>query len=121
MALPPRTANTMSDAIALSSPNGRMSKRAREAAQKRLGEALFGKGGLIPYALPPQPSKATRMREQAARLRDLASRGMSVRRFTKESARLEIEADELDRSATQHGAANPNSAGVSAAIVPKSL
>jgi hypothetical protein len=32
----------MADAIALSSPSGRMSKRARTAAQSRLADALFG-------------------------------------------------------------------------------
>lgn len=46
MSLPPRTLDTMSDAIAIASPNGRMSKRAKEAAEKRLSEALFGPGGL---------------------------------------------------------------------------
>lgn len=121
MALPPRSADTMSFAIALSSPNGRMSKRAKASAQKLLGEMLFGKGGLIPYSLPPQPSKQTRLREQAARLRDLASRGMSSRKFNKEADRLEIEAADLDRSATQHGPPNPNSAGIPAASVSKPI
>lgn len=40
--LPARTADTMSDAIALDSPNGRMSKRAKDAASRRLAVALFG-------------------------------------------------------------------------------
>lgn len=44
--LPPRTANTMSDAIAMSSPSGRMSKRAKSAATKALSVALFGPNGL---------------------------------------------------------------------------
>ncbi len=44
--LPKRTANTMSEAIALASPSGKMSKRARQAAEKRLSEALFGPNGL---------------------------------------------------------------------------
>jgi hypothetical protein len=92
MALPPRTADTMSLAIALSSPSGRMSKRARQAAEKRLAVALFGESGLIPRALPPQPSKKERLLQQAARLRDFAARGMSVRKFTKEADRLDAEA-----------------------------
>ncbi len=33
-----RSADTMSDAIALSSPSGRMSKRARKAAEGRSGD-----------------------------------------------------------------------------------
>jgi hypothetical protein len=95
MTLPKRTADTMSDAIALSSPDGRMSKRARSAAEKRLRDALFGdedlKGGPT-----PQPSRRERLIAQAARLRDLASRGMSRRKFTKEADRLEAEAARLE-------------------------
>lgn len=89
--LPPRTADTMSMAIALSSPSGRMSKRARAAAEKRLAEALFGTGG-IPRPEPKQPSNKERLLQQAARLRDLAARGMRVSAFTKEAVRLEAEA-----------------------------
>ena len=37
-----RRGATMADAIALSSPSGRMSKRARKAANAVLGDALFG-------------------------------------------------------------------------------
>ena len=48
MTEPKRTLDTMSEAIALSSPSGRMSKRAKDLAVKRLGEALFGPGGLQP-------------------------------------------------------------------------
>ena len=40
--LPKRDADTMSEAIALSSPSGRMSKRARTQANKRLALMLFG-------------------------------------------------------------------------------
>lgn len=44
--LPPRTADTMSEAIAMSSPSGRMSRRAYAQASRRLAESLFGsKGG----------------------------------------------------------------------------
>jgi len=92
--LPPRSYDTMSDAIALSSPNGRMSSRARKAAEKRLALALFGKGG-IPRSLPPQPSKAERLLRQARTLRDLAARGMSTAKFNREADRLEAEAAAL--------------------------
>lgn len=92
MSLPPRTADTMSDAIALSSPNGRMSKRAKKAATDRLARALFGD---YKEPAPPQPSKREVLLRQAARLRDLANRGMSVRKFNKEAARLEALAGSL--------------------------
>lgn len=78
----------MSDAIALSSPSGRMSTRARAAAQQRLGRALFGPGGLQREPTP-QPSERDRLLAQAARLRDLAARGMKPRAYSKEAARLE--------------------------------
>jgi hypothetical protein len=89
MTLPPRTADTMSEAIAISSPSGRMSKRARAAADKRLHDALFG---TEPYdlrgtaAVEPQRDRLLR---QAATLRGLAARGMSARKFTREAERLE--------------------------------
>lgn len=92
---PKRTADTMSEAIALSSPSGRMSKRARAAAQKRLGEALFGPGGLQ-RPVVPQPSKKESLLRQAKNLRDLAARGMSIRRFTKTAELLEAEAAALE-------------------------
>lgn len=86
--LPKRTADTMSDAIALSSPSGRMSKRARKAAEKRLSLALFGPNG-IPKKLPPQPSEAERLLRQAKTLREVAARGMKTRAYNKEADRLE--------------------------------
>jgi hypothetical protein len=89
--LPPRTADTMSMAIGMSSPNGRMSKRAQEAARKEISLALFGEGGLQ-RARPPQPSRKDCLLREAANLRDLAARGMKVRAFTKEANRLEAEA-----------------------------
>lgn len=96
MPLPPRTLDTMSDAISLSSPNGRMSKRAKQAAQKALGVALFGENGLQRPPLPAQPSKAERLRWRIRFLRDLAARGMSKRAFTKEADALEVELNKLD-------------------------
>ena len=94
MTLPPRTADTMSEAIALSSPSGRMSNRARAATQKRLALALFGPGEL-PRAKCPQPTERERLLQQAAQLRDLASRGMRPRALTKEADALERRAMEL--------------------------
>jgi hypothetical protein len=91
MTLPKRTADTMSDAIALSSPNGRMSKRAKEEAVKRLHKALFGEGGLQPEPVE-QPSERELL-AQVARLRDLAARGMNTKKFTKEADRLEAMAN----------------------------
>lgn len=81
--LPARTADTMSDAIALSSPNGRMSKRAKIDAQKRLSRALFG--DYVPPTLPPQPSEIEKLQREAAQCRDLASRGMRPRAFIKQA------------------------------------
>lgn len=97
--LPARTADTMSDAIALSSPNGRMSKRARKAAEQRLATALFGDGSCFRAPEPTEAEKIERKAQQllqhAKRLRDLANRGMSVRKFTKEAERAEAEAAAL--------------------------
>jgi hypothetical protein len=94
MTLPRRTADTMSDAIAIASPNGRMSKRAKDAATRRLGEALFGRGATREdfTGTVPQPSKRERLLTTAARLRDLAARGMSTRRYTREAEKLEAQA-----------------------------
>ena len=94
-ALPLRTANTMSDAIALSSPNGRMSGRARKTAQDRLSLALFGEGGLQHPQLSAQPSKRDLLLQQAARLRDLATRGMRPRANVRDAIALEAEAAAL--------------------------
>lgn len=95
MGLPARTADTMSDAIAIDSPNGRMSKRAHAAACKRLSVALFGENCTreMICGTQAQPSKKEALLAQAGRLRDLAARGMSVRKFTKEAARLEALAE----------------------------
>lgn len=91
MALPPRTADTMSDAISLSSPNGRMSKRAKLAMQEALRVKLFGENGLQKPLLPPQPDKAQKLRWRIRDLRAMAARGMSKRAFTKEADALEAE------------------------------
>jgi hypothetical protein len=95
--LPPRTADTMSEAIALSSPNGRMSDRAKRAAQERLRVALFGPQGLQ-RGQCPQPTKAERLEGRIRTLRDLAARGMSKRAFTKEADALQAELDQITAS-----------------------
>lgn len=95
MVTPRRTADTMSDAIALSSPNGRMSNRGKEAAQKKLGEALFGLGGLKRPGLPIQTNKRELLLREAAQCRDLAARGMRTRAFTKQANWCEAEANKL--------------------------
>jgi len=94
-ALPPRTADTMSEAIALSSPNGKMSKRSRLAANQRAGSALFGPNGM-PAPQVKQPSEIESLRRNATELRDLASRGMKPRAHTKTALQLEQKANELE-------------------------
>lgn len=96
MSLPPRTLDTMSDAIAMSSPNWRTSKRAKAAAQKRLSVALFGDYDLKGERQKPttEEQKANKL-QYAAFLRGLAARGMKPRAFIKEALRLEAEAEAL--------------------------
>lgn len=89
-------ADLMSEAIALSSPSGRMSGRARRAADKRFDLALFGPNGL-PWPSCQQPTKAESLRRSAAMLRDLADRGMKPRAYAKEAERLEAEADKIEQ------------------------
>lgn len=88
MNLPSRSFNTMSEAIALSSLSGRMSERARIAAQKRLSIALFGPAGLQKPE-PRQPDEKERLLQEAANLRELAARGMKPRAFIKQAKNLE--------------------------------
>jgi len=90
-AIPPRTSETMGEAIALSSPSGKISKRAKQAAEQRLGEKLFGKEGLQ-RTQPEQPAPAEAAARKAKELRDLAARGMKPKAYAKEAARLEAEA-----------------------------
>lgn len=97
-ALPARTADTMSEAIAIASPNGRTSKRAKDAAVARLSLALFGPDGM-PEPSCAQPTRAERLRREAADLRDYAARvasyGHRASKFLKAAAKLEAEADAL--------------------------
>lgn len=95
--LPDRDASTMGEAIALSSPNGRMSERARSAANERLRQSLFGKDGLQ-KELPEQPTEAAALRRQATELRGIAERGMNARSYLKKAQELERQAASLERT-----------------------
>ena len=82
----------------LLSPSGKMSKRARAEAVKRETARLF-KGVQWENAPSPERIKAERvatLRRSAANLRDLADRGMSPRKYRRNAARLEREADDLE-------------------------
>src|SRR4030065_23491 len=68
-------ADTMSMAIEMSSPSGRVSKRASKAASKRLAFAMWGAEGL-PKPTTKQPTKYETLMRQAREFRELASRGM---------------------------------------------
>lgn len=96
-ALPTRTGKTMGDAIAIASPNGRMSKAAHGRAVKQLSDDLFGPGGMDAAVAPTvaQPGQVEALMRQAAELRQLAARGMNTKKYMKEAARLEAEAAAL--------------------------
>lgn len=97
MTLPKRTADTMMDAIALSSPSGRMSKRARQAAERRLAIALFGLEGLVIERPKPTPAqRRERLLQRATELRQLAAKGMRPRAFIREAERVEAEANDIE-------------------------
>jgi hypothetical protein len=82
----------------LLSPSGRMSKRARKQALAREAERLFPPGTFD--TTRKQPSEAEALRAHAARLEDLAARGMSTPRYRKQAAQARAQADELDRQET---------------------
>lgn len=46
--------------------------------------------------LPRQPTEKQRLLEHAARLRDLANRGMATKKYNKEADRLEALAAEIE-------------------------
>ena len=91
-----RTPFSDGDAIALSSPSGKMSKRARKAANKRLQAALFPDG--LPYPSCAQPSIRDRLLAEAKHLRELADRGMRPRAYRKRAAELEVSAAAVESS-----------------------
>ena len=72
------------------SPSGRVSKRARKAAQEITRHELFGDG--LPYPTCKQPTDRERLLQHAARLRDLAERGMRPKAFIREAEALEAQA-----------------------------
>lgn len=80
------------------SPSGRVSKRAREAALKREHDRLFPPGFWDEPAKTQEQlrqEKATTLRRSAAHLRELAERGMSRKKFLREAAKLEEQANAL--------------------------
>ncbi len=86
--LPKRTLDTMSMAIAMSSPSGRISKAASRRAGKRLSLALFGPDGL-PYPSCDQPSNQEQDMRRAKEFRSLAKRGMNTRKYNKAADAIE--------------------------------
>ena len=88
--MPARDLSTMSEAIALSSPSGRMSKRAKERANERLSVALFGPGGLARPTCP-QPTRREYLERRIQECRDFRDRGFRPRVMAREIARLEAE------------------------------
>lgn len=87
----------MSDAIAMSSPNGRMSKRARKAAEQRLSLALFGPNYDLRGTRPEQTTeqKVERLLQRAKEMRGFVAYGWKPRVHLKEAIRLEVEAKDL--------------------------
>ncbi len=86
-----KTKNLMVEAMALASPSGKMSKRARLAAEKRFDKALFGENGL-PWPKPEQPTEYESLMQWAKTLRELAERGMKPRAYLKKAKELESKA-----------------------------
>jgi hypothetical protein len=84
--LPKRTADTMSEVIALTSPDSKISKRADKAATKRLGKALFG--DYTPDIRRPD-AIANQLRDlhHVVRMMDMANRYPRARKYKKEVER----------------------------------
>ena len=75
------------------SPSGKVSKRARKAAQERTHRELFGDGLERPRC--KQPTEKEYLLKLAAELRDLANRGMKPRAYNKTADELEAQAELL--------------------------
>lgn len=75
------------DAIALTSPSGRVSKRALHATQERIRRELFGDG--LQQVPVPQPTGREADLQKAAEFRALAARGMSPRKHLRLAVALE--------------------------------
>ena len=71
----------------LLSPSGKMSKIAKERAQKRLLKELFPEGLEPPTCR--QPTEKEYLLRKASELRELANRGFKPRAYLKEAIRLE--------------------------------
>ena len=96
--MPATKTQTLSDHILLS-PSGKISKVARKRANERERKRLFPDG----FWDKPKESEADKrkreiksLRRNAKQLREIAARGMCVRSYPKEAARLEAEADKLE-------------------------
>lgn len=68
------------------SPSGKVSSRARKAAQERAREELFGDGLAFPQT--EQPTERERLLRRIAELEELAGRGMGPRKHWREAKRL---------------------------------
>ncbi len=82
----------------LLSPSGRCSKRARDAAMKREAAKLFPPGFWDKPTPTPEElakQKADMLLRTAKTLRDLAARGMCSRKYAREAAKLEEQANSL--------------------------
>jgi|GEM_PF-2174233 len=75
------------------SPSGRVSKRAREAAQERARREFFGDG--LAFPTQEQPPEAERLLLRAAELRVLADGGMKPRAYRRKAKELEALAAEM--------------------------
>ena len=95
---PMRSADSMSEAIAMSSPSGKMSKAAKERARKRWLE----KYGTRPAELKPPTNDeiAAGKRRNAQMLLDLAARGMKPRAYKRQAEKLLAEAAELEAASS---------------------
>lgn len=85
------------------SPSGRVSNRQRRATETRLRQNVIDAIAKLPR-LPPQPPKWVSLRREAATLRDLAARGMCVRKYPKLAAQMEAHADRLEAEANADSA-----------------
>jgi len=89
MNLPKKDLDTMSEAIALSSPSGSMSKRSKDAALKRLGDKLFGDRSCFEIKVK-QPTE----QEYIQQTIDLYKR-IGSKKLLKQAIKLEIKLKEL--------------------------
>ena len=103
--------DTMSDAIALSSPSGRMSKRARKAAQDRITMALFGPGsGFIGWKHVPtdeerRQDRIVQLRSYIQTLRTCCANKLRTGRANKTTKALDAAIAELAALKAEEGVA----------------